>query len=175
MPVIQGISPVSVSLVAVAIFVLYRLIVFPAFVSPLSKIPNAHWSSSFSPIWILWVRSKSKENVTVHDAHQRHGSVVRLGPSEISVNCVKNGIHTIYSGGFEKHRWYANIFSNYGYVSRKLIRGYLFNEVRQSRQHVLHEWEQTPLSKEKNDFQCVFQVVHPELIYDAGDIKLHSL
>ena len=50
----------------------------------------------------------------MHSAHERLGPIVRIAPSEISVNSVENGIRTIYSGGFEKGDWYKNIFSNYG-------------------------------------------------------------
>ena len=39
--------------------------------------------------------------------------MVRLGPNEISVNCVDGGIRTIYGGGYEKGDWYA-VFNNYG-------------------------------------------------------------
>lgn len=46
-----------------------------------------------------------QNNRTVHAAHQKHGPIVRLGPNELSVNCVDGGIRTIYAGGFEKHDW----------------------------------------------------------------------
>lgn len=29
-----------------------------------------------------------------------------MGGNELSVNCVENGIKTIYAGGWEKHAWY---------------------------------------------------------------------
>ncbi len=54
------------------------------------------------------------ENRNVRAAHEHKGSVVRLGPNEISVSSVDGGIKTIYSGGFEKGEWYS-IFDNYGY------------------------------------------------------------
>ena len=100
----------------------YKCLLFPAFLSPLSGIPNAHFSSSFSPLWILWKRYRGKENRSIFAAHQKHGSIVRLGPNELSVNCVDNGIRTIYGGGFEKSRWYTNIFVNYGYIFRFIHR-----------------------------------------------------
>lgn len=96
------------------IVLFYRCLLFPAFMSPLSRIPNAHFTSSFSPLWILWKRYRGKENRSIYTAHQRHGSIVRLGPTELSVNCVDNGIKTIYGGGFGKSHWYTNLFLNYG-------------------------------------------------------------
>ncbi|PGG99521.1 unspecific monooxygenase [Blastomyces parvus] len=56
-------------------------------------------------------------NRTIHEAHQKYGPIVRLGPSEISINCVDGGIRTVYSGGFEKHAWYSRVFSAYGTLS----------------------------------------------------------
>jgi hypothetical protein len=85
-----------------------------AFHSYRSPIPWAHWSAGLSSSWILWIRYTRKENRTIHEAHHRLGPVIRLGPNEVSVNCIKGGIQTVYSGGFEKHEWYSNLFYNYG-------------------------------------------------------------
>ncbi|KAM0716667.1 hypothetical protein Q7P37_008112 [Cladosporium fusiforme] len=93
---------------------IYRFIIFPAFVSPLSKVPNAHWTAPFSPLWILYHRLVQNDTPTVHKAHGNLGPVIRLAPNELSVNCVEGGIRTIYAGGYEKGDWYSNVFSNYG-------------------------------------------------------------
>ncbi len=100
------------AVLVVAILAIYKFIIYPTFISPLSKIPNAHWSSSISPLWILWTRFQCQENRKVHAAHLKHGSVVRLAPNELSVNDV-GGLRTVYAGGFEKGQWYS-IFDNYG-------------------------------------------------------------
>lgn len=73
----------------------YRYIVYPLVRSPLSSIPNAHPTAVLSSIWILWIRYIGKENATVYDAHTRLGPMVRLGPNEISLNCVDGGIRTV--------------------------------------------------------------------------------
>lgn len=96
------------------LFLAYRYIVFPVFLSPLSKIPNAHFTSSFSSAWMLWKRKTHHETRAIFAAHERCGPVVRLGPNEISINCVEGGLRTVY-GNFERHKWYANAFANYGY------------------------------------------------------------
>lgn len=106
------------SLVAVpivALYLVYKYLVFPIFLSPLSKLPNAHFSSSFSPLWILLRRYHGEENRAIYAAHVKHGDIVRLGPNEVSVACVDEGIRTVYGGGFEKWNWYPNQFENYGY------------------------------------------------------------
>jgi hypothetical protein len=79
-----------------------------------SPIPWAHWTAGLSSFWILWIRYSYRENRTIHEAHKKLGPVIRLGPDEVSVNCVKGGIQTIYAGGFDKHAWYSNLFDNYG-------------------------------------------------------------
>ncbi|KAI1091096.1 cytochrome P450 [Rostrohypoxylon terebratum] len=92
--------------------IIYQYVLYPAVISPLSKIPSAHWSCSISPAWILWARFKSRENGTLHAAHKQHGPVVRVSPNELSVNSIE-GVKTIYQGGFDKHEWYS-VFNNYG-------------------------------------------------------------
>ncbi|OTA90131.1 hypothetical protein M434DRAFT_398208 [Hypoxylon sp. CO27-5] len=102
-------TPAIFTLIAI---LTYQFILYPAIFSPLSKVPKAHWSCSISPVWILWARFKSRENRTLHAAHQQHGPIVRIGPNELSVNSV-DAVKTIYQGGFDKHQWYS-LFDNYG-------------------------------------------------------------
>lgn len=98
----------------IVFYMLWVHVIVPTFLSPLSKIPNAHFTSSISSLWILWKRYTEHENRVIHAAHVKHGDIVRLGPNEISINCVDGGIRTVYSGGFEKSAWYPNQFDNYG-------------------------------------------------------------
>lgn len=98
--------------VAVIFLLLYCYVIDPVFVSPLSKIPNAHPSASISSLWIMHKRLFFRENRAIYAAHQKFGPVVRLGPNEVSVNCVDNGLRTIYPGGYEKGTWY-DLFSNF--------------------------------------------------------------
>ena len=98
----------------VASLLVFKYIVRPAFLSPLSKIPNAHITSSFCSAWILWIRFRGRQNRTLFLCHRRLGPVIRLGPNELSVDCVDGGIRIIYGGGFEKSNWYSNQYKNYG-------------------------------------------------------------
>jgi unspecific monooxygenase len=109
----------TITLLGIGILLLlcYKFLIYPTFVSPLSKIPNAHFSSPLSPLWILWIRKSRLENRTLLACHEKLGPIIRLGPSDISLNCLDGGIRTIYSGGFDKHDWYPRIFDNYGYSS----------------------------------------------------------
>ena len=112
----------TVALVGLA---LYKFILYPAFFSPLAKIPNAHPTSPLSSAWILWIRWSRRENRTVHASHLKHGPIVRLGPNEVSVNSLDGGIRTVYAGSFEKGDWYSNMFTNYGGYA--LIRWFIFH------------------------------------------------
>ncbi|EPE04950.1 cytochrome p450 [Ophiostoma piceae UAMH 11346] len=101
-----------IAALTVAIYSFYRLLVYPLYLSPLSRIPNAHWSSAISPLWILYVRYTDNENDALLDAHQKLGPVVRLGPSDLSINSIDH-VKTVYGGGFERTDWYS-MFDNYG-------------------------------------------------------------
>ena len=100
--------------VLTAAFILFKAVIYPVFLSPLAKVPNAHWSVPISPVWMLWKRFRMQNNRTVQAAHVRLGPIVRLGPGEISVNCVDGGIKSVYTGGFEKHEWYPRVFGSLG-------------------------------------------------------------
>ncbi|KAK8069428.1 Tryprostatin B 6-hydroxylase [Apiospora phragmitis] len=91
---------------------LLRFALYPVLLSPLARIPKAHWSCAVSPIWILWARYTSRENRTIGEAHRRYGPIVRLAPNEISINDMES-VKTVYQGGFDKHQWYS-VFNNYG-------------------------------------------------------------
>jgi hypothetical protein len=103
-----------IALLALAGLVLYKFVLYPAYLSPLSKIPNAHPTAPFSEAWILWTRHNMRNNRATLVAHQKHGPIVRMAPNELSINCVDGGIRTVYAGGFEKHDWYPRLFSTFG-------------------------------------------------------------
>ncbi|KAJ5579277.1 hypothetical protein N7450_008144 [Penicillium hetheringtonii] len=113
----MSVSLTSLVALAIAAIVIYKAIVYPSFISPLAKIPHAHWSVSISPFWMLWKRFRMQNNRTIQAAHEKLGPIVRLGPSEISINCVEGGIKSVYTGGFEKHEWYPRVFGSLGTVS----------------------------------------------------------
>ncbi|KAK5732184.1 Na+/H+ antiporter [Elasticomyces elasticus] len=109
-------AALSTPLLAIGLFfslAFWRWIVQPAFISPLAKVPSAHWSAPFSSLWIFHKRCLQKDTFAVHDAHVRLGRILRLAPNEVSVNSLE-GVQTIYGRSFEKNNWYANVFSNYG-------------------------------------------------------------
>lgn len=111
---VSKMSLATISLIGLLIYLIYHFYVYPALISPLSKIPNAHWSVPITSLWILRQRYEKRENYALEKAHKRFGPFVRTGPNEVSVDGLE-GIRTVYQGGFEKADWYE-IFDNYGYV-----------------------------------------------------------
>lgn len=95
------------------LFLTYKYFLQPAFLSPLSRIPGAHFTSHFSTAWILWQRYRGRENRAIHDAHKRLGPIVRLGSTELSVNSL-DALKAIYSDDFDKDEFYSRAFDNYG-------------------------------------------------------------
>ena len=91
----------------------YKFIIYPAYLSPLSKIPNAHILSPWISLWIHWRRFWGQEIQTTDEAFQKHGPAARLGPNELSVNMIDGGIRSIHGGWFEKMEWY-DYFMNHG-------------------------------------------------------------
>lgn len=117
--------PAWAALIAVLAAV-YKFLIHPAFLSPLSKIPAAHSTSHLSPLWIYYIRWANIENVTLYELHKLKGPILRLAPNELSVNCYEGGLKTIYNGNFEKTQFYARRFTNYGFdfmISTRLLRG----------------------------------------------------
>ena len=104
-------SPVLLA-ITISIYLVYKSFVYPVFVSPLARIPSAHALCSFSRLWILWVRFFKDENRTIRDLHRRHGPVVRLAPSEISVADAEGAHKAVMERPFEKPTWYLR-FCNY--------------------------------------------------------------
>lgn len=100
---------------AIVLLGLYKFILHPLLIHPLRHIPSAHWSIPFfGDLWITYQRYMERNNAVTFAAHLKYGTVVRMGANELSVNCVENGIKTIYAGGWEKHAWYPQRFGSYG-------------------------------------------------------------
>jgi unspecific monooxygenase len=65
---------------------------------------------------MVWQRYREEDVHAIYAAHKKHGPIVRLGPNELSVNCIDGGLRSVYAGNFEKAPWYQ-IFMNYGVPS----------------------------------------------------------
>lgn len=106
-------SLTSIGIYTLLLYLVYKFILTPAVVSPLSKIPNAHFTAPVLPIWVWWKRRQSVMNKTTLALHRKLGPIVRLGPNELSVNSAE-GLRTIYTNtSFDKTTWYRDIFQNF--------------------------------------------------------------
>lgn len=103
------------SLIVPLAVLVYQRVIYQTLISPLSRIPNAHWSSSVNPGWILWIRKNGLENRILLECHRKLGPIVRTSPNEISIHRIED-VRTVYSGNFEKETWLARSFDNYGFV-----------------------------------------------------------
>ncbi|KAF4973694.1 hypothetical protein FSARC_83 [Fusarium sarcochroum] len=92
---------------------IYELVVKPAFLSPLAKIPAPHWSCHVAPFWLWWAKLSHNENKLVLKGHMSQGKALRLSPSLLSLNCFEGGLKQIYLGGFPKTEFYWRGFANY--------------------------------------------------------------
>ena len=147
---IQGAIAILFVLFATAF---YTYLLYPACISPMSRIPSAHPFCMVTSLWIKWARLCDREIQVVHDAHGKLGPIVRLGPKEVSVNCMEGGIRTVHGGGFEKPEWYS-FFAKYGY-RMYLTNGrcqYLLIKVIEC-STPSHRWTQIPMQCADDGFQ----------------------
>jgi len=108
---------VTAALIYISFVCLVSLVhLYRKYAAGLSRIPSAHWTCSFSPVWILWQRYHGKELKAVLAAHKRLGKIVRVGPKEISISDFETGVSQVYNAGFEKPH-YFDFFQYYGYAS----------------------------------------------------------
>lgn len=159
-------------------FLSYHFVIHPAFISPLARLPNAHWSAPFSPAWILYQRFKKRENASLEEAHKTHGSFIRVGPNDVSVNEL-DAVRTIYQGGWEKPGWYG-VFDNYGYVfslshPHIRLRQSVTDSTLQSALHVFGSQVSRSLVAETHDLECVLQIIHPVVPRRRGPSQDHRV
>ena len=99
-------------LTVAAVAAIYNLILYPAFISPLSKLPAPHWSCHYSGLWLLWVKFQERENREMLDGHRKLGPTIRISPNMVHFNSM-DGIKAIYLGNFPRAHWYWGAFRNY--------------------------------------------------------------
>ncbi|CAH0020093.1 unnamed protein product [Clonostachys rhizophaga] len=103
------VSAISVS----AIILIYKFLIYPAFISPLSKIPAPHWSCHIAPFWLWWAKYHHHENFLVQQNHLARGEALRLAPGLLSLNGYERALKPVYLGGFPKTDFYTRGFIIY--------------------------------------------------------------
>ncbi|KAK4495075.1 hypothetical protein PRZ48_013402 [Zasmidium cellare] len=97
-------------LAVLASFFTYRLIIYPIFFSPLSKIPTPNFLCSITEYFSHYLSWREQEFDWLLKHHRQHGPLVRTGPTSVSINSVE-GLRQVYMS-LEKHPFYAQ-FHNY--------------------------------------------------------------
>ena len=100
----------SALLVALAVaVVLYRFVIYPAFLSPLAKIPAAHPTASVSSFWFWWAERTNRQAGSLVDAHRRKGPVVRVEPNHVHF-ASQDALRVVYHvGRFDRDEWWAQL------------------------------------------------------------------
>lgn len=103
----------SLLIVVLLLFGFYNYVVHPTLVSPLGKLPNAHFTAPVSTLWLKYKQKNGKTGLRdILKAHKKYGPIVRISPNELSV-CSLDGLRQAYAGGFEKTTYFEQ-FANYG-------------------------------------------------------------
>ncbi|GKZ23416.1 hypothetical protein AbraIFM66951_009699 [Aspergillus brasiliensis] len=103
----------SVLLIAILPITYLVYLIHKYFTDPLSSIPAAHILSPYTTKWITHHRTRTTEVKAIYTAHRAHGPIIRLSPTELSINSLE-GLRAIYTqGAFEKHAFYADTFMNF--------------------------------------------------------------
>lgn len=95
-------------LLALAYFVIQRSVL-----SPLSTIPGP-WHTLFSDLILMYHEFTGNRRLYIHRLHKQYGSIVRLGPNEVSFTSVEALKEIYQSGGsgYDKTRFYE-LFMQY--------------------------------------------------------------
>lgn len=96
-----------------ALFALYKLVIYPFCISPLRHIPGPYLHR-ISHIPALESQRKFQWIKRVHELHQQYGEVVVLSPSAVSCNGDPKYINDIYVKNMPKTAFYEN-FRNHGF------------------------------------------------------------
>jgi hypothetical protein len=76
-------------ILALLTLIIYKYLIYPIYLSPLSIIPSAHPLAAITSLWMDYHRLTGKEVSTTYAAFQRYGPFVRLGPNEVRAQYTK--------------------------------------------------------------------------------------
>lgn len=94
-------------------FFLYKLVIYPFYLSPLRNIPGPYLHR-LSHIPALHAQRKHRWIERVHELHKQYGDVVLLSPTAVSCNGDAKYINDIYVKNMPKAKFYEN-FRNHGF------------------------------------------------------------
>lgn len=89
------------------------VLIYRAAFAPLSRLPGP-WYTLFSDVFLMYKEFTGQRRVYIHELHKSFGSVVRLGPNEVSFTSIEALKEIYQSGGsgYDKTVFY-NLFMQY--------------------------------------------------------------
>lgn len=103
----------STLLVLLCLFSIYKLVIYPFYVSPLRNIPGPYLHR-VTELFSLNAQRKFQWIKIVDNLHRQYGDVVVLSPTSVSCNRDPKYIHDIYVKNMPKSTFYEN-FRNHGF------------------------------------------------------------
>lgn len=100
-------------LVLTFLLIVYKLVLYPFFISPLRHIPGPYLHR-ISHIPSYEAQRKHQWVEIVHNLHAKYGNVVILSPTSVACNGDPKYINDIYVKNMPKHKFYEN-FRNHGF------------------------------------------------------------
>ncbi len=100
--------------VAATFLILICFSLTKAIFSPLARIPGPFYSI-FTDLWLMRQEFTSSRRLYIHQLHKEYGSVVRLGPNEVSFTSLEASKEIYASGGsgYDKTEFYT-LFMQFG-------------------------------------------------------------
>jgi cytochrome P450 len=100
------------ALVAAAAFFAYRYLLYPAFFSPLGKIPTPHPLAGIYPFWLTQKEREGCQARSILEAHRKKGPVLRVEPNHVHVASL-DGLRVVFHVGRFDRTDYFLPFQNY--------------------------------------------------------------
>jgi hypothetical protein len=97
---------------ALAGFLLYRYLLYPAFFSPLAKIPTPHPLAGVVRFWLSSKERSGCQARSLLEAHRRHGPVIRVEPNHVHVASL-DGLRVVFHVGRYERTDFVLPFQNY--------------------------------------------------------------
>lgn len=97
MQVQTNITPTLTSVCGTCFILCFVIAVYRLYFAPLSRIPGP-WITAITSWWVMFHEFKGDRTVTLDALHRQYGPIVRISPSEVSINS-RSGLKEVYGVG----------------------------------------------------------------------------
>jgi hypothetical protein len=112
-------SQVQLPALVLAGFLLYRYLLYPAFFSPLAKIPTPHPLAGVLKFWLKSTERRGCQARSILKAHRAKGPILRVEPNHVHVASL-DGLRVVFHVGRFDRTDYFLPFQNYGGTTNML-------------------------------------------------------